>query len=307
MSRATAAAVGVLAVLLLVRCRGDSESEQLRARVAELEVQSEMATPLGTRARTCGAAAAWRASAQEWLFTSNEFVRPAELYLDSLRRAWVPLGNVALPLEADDPESRLLVLMRRWRSEVERWMSALPRDVAQAEDARLAMNATIEDANALLTTECGLESMLLYQPRPRLASTTTPAATATTTARPPSPKAIEATPPLPPLPIPTPSLPPVAPTPRTVPVVPGGAGGRPPSFEAVLVVKSIEYDHALVQRINGELWLLNYGVGCLSLPSKEGREVYISSPGLLFAGIGSRLFIPDREQSCRIWSSEPVG
>ena len=46
-------------------------------------------------------------------------------------------------------------------------------------------------------------------------------------------------------------------------------------------------------------------MGCLALYSKEGSRVLINSPGM-FLGIGTQLLIPDRDQSCRVWNSEPL-
>jgi hypothetical protein len=73
--------------------------------------------------------------------------------------------------------------------------------------------------------------------------------------------------------------------------------------ETVRVHKHVDYSTVIISRRYGELWLLDYGVGCLSLSYSEGRSVLVYSPGL-FAGIGSRIIIPDRDQSCRVWSAE---
>jgi len=77
------------------------------------------------------------------------------------------------------------------------------------------------------------------------------------------------------------------------------------AVEAVLVKKVMD-DKAIIVRANGEIHVIEKGVGCLSLWRFEGKRVYISSPGL-FLGVGSRLLIPDADQQCRIWSSEPLG
>lgn len=75
--------------------------------------------------------------------------------------------------------------------------------------------------------------------------------------------------------------------------------------EAVSVTKVMD-DKALVVRANGDNYLIEKGVGCLSLWRFEGKSVLIKSPGL-FLGVGSRLLIPDVGQECRIWDSEMVG
>ena len=64
------------------------------------------------------------------------------------------------------------------------------------------------------------------------------------------------------------------------------------SSEYVLVVKILDDDDkAIVQRRNGDQYLIEKGIGCLSLFRYEGKIVVINSPGL-FAGIGSHLIIP---------------
>ncbi len=98
---------------------------------------------------------------------------------------------------------------------------------------------------------------------------------------------------------------PIPPGARIV-IVPSGPSRLPSSseLEAVSIVNAVDYDHVLIRRRNGELWLLQYGVGCLSLSiALPGKTVYIYSPGL-FAGIGSKILIPDRSQDCRIWNSQ---
>jgi hypothetical protein len=75
--------------------------------------------------------------------------------------------------------------------------------------------------------------------------------------------------------------------------------------EAVFVKKVMD-DKAIIVRSNGDTYLIEKGVGCLSLWRFEGKSVYINSPGL-FLGVGSRLLIPDAGQECRIWDSERLG
>ena len=103
---------------------------------------------------------------------------------------------------------------------------------------------------------------------------------------------------------PTSALPP-PPTPSPSPT----ALSRMPSSRGIEFVTVEKVDDSnyrvIITRANGEVWLLEYGVGCLSLWLLEGRQVIISSPGL-FAGVGSQIIIPDRDQSCRIWDRRQV-
>lgn len=74
--------------------------------------------------------------------------------------------------------------------------------------------------------------------------------------------------------------------------------------EFALVQKVID-DKAILIRSDGTTYLIEKGVGCLSLWRYEGKQVLIDSPGL-FLGVGSRLLIPDADQECRIWSAEEI-
>lgn len=76
------------------------------------------------------------------------------------------------------------------------------------------------------------------------------------------------------------------------------------SGEYVAVQKVMD-DQAIVLRSNGATYLIEKGVGCLSLWRYEGKRVVVSSPGL-FLGVGSKLIIPDLGQECRIWNSKEV-
>ena len=70
------------------------------------------------------------------------------------------------------------------------------------------------------------------------------------------------------------------------------------SAESVIVRKVID-DKIIVQRRNGDLYLIETGIGCLSSWRYEGKLAVISSPGL-FLGVGSTLLLVEDNQSCRI-------
>jgi hypothetical protein len=76
------------------------------------------------------------------------------------------------------------------------------------------------------------------------------------------------------------------------------------AVEFALVQKVMD-DKAILVRSNGTTYLIEKGVGCLSLWRYEGKRVLIHSPGL-FLGVGSKLLIPDADQECRIWSAEEI-
>jgi hypothetical protein len=78
------------------------------------------------------------------------------------------------------------------------------------------------------------------------------------------------------------------------------------NVEAVYVRKVLDSsDQVIIQRRNSEVWLLEYGVGVISIWQYEGKVVLIKSPGL-FAGVGSEIILPDDDEDAPIWSSEEI-
>lgn len=76
--------------------------------------------------------------------------------------------------------------------------------------------------------------------------------------------------------------------------------------EIVSVVKVLENgDKGIIERGNGETWLIEKGVGAISFSRFEGKKVLIQYPGL-FCGIGSKLILPDVGQEARIWNAEQI-
>jgi hypothetical protein len=73
-----------------------------------------------------------------------------------------------------------------------------------------------------------------------------------------------------------------------------------------VVLQKVMNDKAIIVRANRESYVIEKGIGCLSLGRFEGKVVYINSPGL-FLGVGARLLLPDVKQECRIWDSKNLG
>lgn len=74
--------------------------------------------------------------------------------------------------------------------------------------------------------------------------------------------------------------------------------------EYVTVVKVLQDDDkGIIQRKNGERWLIEKGVGARSFWRYEGKSVLIHSPGL-FCGVGSKLILANDDQEARIWNAE---
>ncbi len=78
------------------------------------------------------------------------------------------------------------------------------------------------------------------------------------------------------------------------------------SVEAVYVRKVLDSsDQVIIQRRNGEVWLLEYGVGVISIWRYEGQAVLIKSPGI-FGGVGSEIILTDDDESAPIWNAEEI-
>lgn len=92
-------------------------------------------------------------------------------------------------------------------------------------------------------------------------------------------------------------------------IVTVGTLGLPVSAAAqrgeYVTVQKVTDDTAIIVRSTGATYVIEKGVGCLSLWRYEGKRVVINSPGL-FLGVGSRLLIPDMDQECRIWQSDEI-
>lgn len=96
------------------------------------------------------------------------------------------------------------------------------------------------------------------------------------------------------------------PTPNFAPPRPPAAVVPRSPVEAVAVLKVMDSDYkAIIQRRNGETFLIEYGVGVISIWRYEGKAVLIHSPGL-FCGVGSSIILPDDDQKARIWDAEQI-
>ena len=77
--------------------------------------------------------------------------------------------------------------------------------------------------------------------------------------------------------------------------------------EWVFVEKIFSDDNkGIIVRTNGEVYLIEKGVGCFSFWRYEGKRVLIVSPGK-FLGIGAKLILPENSQQCRILDYKLLG
>ena len=76
--------------------------------------------------------------------------------------------------------------------------------------------------------------------------------------------------------------------------------------EYVTLIKVLDnHDQGIIERRNGERWLIEKGVGALSFWRFEGKRIIIHSSGI-FCGVGSKVILPDVDQEARIWSAEQI-
>jgi hypothetical protein len=76
--------------------------------------------------------------------------------------------------------------------------------------------------------------------------------------------------------------------------------------EAVYVRKVLDSrDQVIVQRRNGEVWLLEYGVGVIRIWRYEGEAILVKSPGI-FGGFGSEIILTDDDETALIWNAEEI-
>lgn len=76
--------------------------------------------------------------------------------------------------------------------------------------------------------------------------------------------------------------------------------------ESVTLIKVLEnFDQGIIERRNGEQWLVEKGIGAISFWRLEGKIILIDSPGG-FCGIGSKVILPNEGQEAKIWKAEQI-
>jgi hypothetical protein len=76
--------------------------------------------------------------------------------------------------------------------------------------------------------------------------------------------------------------------------------------EYVTLIKVLDSgDQGIIERSNGERWLIEKGIGAISFWRFEGKKILIDSPNM-FCGIGSKVILPELGQEARIWNAELI-
>ena len=115
---------------------------------------------------TCLAASEWTKATQEMYFVGNDPNLDEATRVLALHDQFGVMANVVLPPVGADSKSEILPLLHQHNSEMEYWLSfQLSEDRQERETARLQLNKTVRIINGFLVVECGLEPVLLHQPR----------------------------------------------------------------------------------------------------------------------------------------------
>ena len=71
------------------------------------------------------------------------------------------------------------------------------------------------------------------------------------------------------------------------------------------MIKEVGYDKVIVEDWLGTMYLVEYGIGCLSMWRYEGKYIYIEQ-GLFLDGISDTIHLLDSDDECRVWNAEQL-
>lgn len=66
-------------------------------------------------------------------------------------------------------------------------------------------------------------------------------------------------------------------------------------------------DEIIVEDSYGEKYIVEYGIGCLSMWRYEGKYVEIDIGGAFLDGIGDTIYLFDSSDECRVWDAQEIG
>lgn len=72
-----------------------------------------------------------------------------------------------------------------------------------------------------------------------------------------------------------------------------------------VILRKVEKHRVWIVRSNGMTYLVEKGLGCVSLAQHQGREIIVESPAR-FLGVAARLIIPDIGQDCPVIKAQEV-
>lgn len=73
------------------------------------------------------------------------------------------------------------------------------------------------------------------------------------------------------------------------------------------VIKDLYSDYKIiVEDSYGDQYLVEYGIGCLSMWRYEGKYIYIDVGGAFLDGIGDTIYLFDSDDDCRVWDVDEL-
>jgi len=75
--------------------------------------------------------------------------------------------------------------------------------------------------------------------------------------------------------------------------------------ERIYIEDLLDDDRAIISDKYGDKYMIEYGIGCLSIWRYEDDYVYIEK-GSFIDGIGDTIYLPDEDGDCRVWDAEEI-
>ncbi len=85
-------------------------------------------------------------------------------------------------------------------------------------------------------------------------------------------------------------------------------GSQSLNLKPYFVIKVLDSsDTILAEDKFGTQYLVEYGIGCLSMWRYEGKNIYIDVGGGFLNAISDQIYLFDSEDSCKVWDAEEIG
>ncbi len=78
------------------------------------------------------------------------------------------------------------------------------------------------------------------------------------------------------------------------------------NLKKYFILSDIGSDQILVEDTSGYDYLVEYGIGCLSMWRYENKYIYIDIGGYSLDGISDTIYLFDSDDECRVWSSDSI-
>src|SRR3989344_1290683 len=79
------------------------------------------------------------------------------------------------------------------------------------------------------------------------------------------------------------------------------------SFKRYYVTKVLDSDDKIIVEDSwGDKYIVEYGIGCLSMWRYEDEYIHINVGGAFLDGIGDTIYLLDSDDECRVWDAEEL-